>query len=292
MKTIFSIFVIASFPFFIASCDKIEGPYMNENNTVDTAECPVPDFPAFSNPQHKVLLEEFTGHKCPNCPIGASTAHDLLVTYADQLAVVAFHAGYFATPDNNGDFTANYSTTEGEELATYFSVIANPIGLVNRKKFNSAFLINPGDWNTAISNIISQSPQMYLQTISQSKNQDSSFCIHTKINYLENMSGNFNLCVLITEDSIISPQKTNDPNYPSGTISNFSHNHVFRKVLGGLWGKCIATTQVYKDSAYVQSYKLIPQPAWNLTHCEIISFVYNTDTEEIIQVDKTSLLDN
>jgi len=287
------IFLLGTVALLFSACDKIEKPYMTANNNVDTAECPTPTFPSLSNIKRKIMLEEFTGHKCPNCPTGAAIASTLLTTYGSQLAVVAIHAGYFATADASGDFTANFSTPEGEELATNFSVTANPIGMVNRTKYNSSTLINTGDWNTAISNIINQPAKMYLQTISQMKGIDSSFCIFTKVNFLASMQGEYNLCVFITEDSIVAPQATNDvTNYPSGVISDYRHNHVLRKVLGGTWGKNIANGQVYADSSKVQSYKLIPLTDWKLSHCEIVSFVYNTDTQEIVQVDKIPLLGN
>lgn len=287
-KFIFFVFIVSC---LIASCDKIEPPFLSDNNETDTTLCPVPTFPAFSNPQKKVLLEEFTGHKCPNCPSGAATIHTLLEDYPNKLFAVAIHAGFFATADASGDFTANYIIPEGEELATYFNVIFNPIGMVNRKKFNNEFLVNPGDWNTAISNIISESPKMHLQIINEMRPQDSSYCIHTKVNFLENMQGNFNLCVIITEDSVASPQKTNDAvNYPSGVITDYKHQHVFRKSLSSTWGKNIASGNVYADSSYVQTYRLILNPAWHPEHLDVISFVYNTDTEEIIQTEKTSLI--
>ncbi len=289
MKKIFTLFIIVTV--YFTSCDKIEQPFMKENNDVDTTACPVPDFPSFSNPQKKVLLEEFTGHKCPNCPLGGAAAHNLLNTYQNRLAVVAIHAGFYATADNNGHFTANYITAEGEEIANYFSVTLNPIGIVNRKKFNNEFLINLGDWNTAIDNIINEQPEMYIQVISQLSQTDSSYCIHTKVNYLEDLQGNFNLCVFITENDIISPQKTTDvTNYPSGIIEDYEHNHVLRKVLGGTWGKSIATGQVYTDSSFVQSYKLNINSNWNKSNLEIISFVYDVDNEEVIQMERVPLI--
>jgi len=276
----------------ITACDKIEGPYMKPNNNVDTAECPVPTFPSFIT-KRKVILEEYTGHECPNCPTGAATAHTLLTTYGDQLTVVAIHAGYFATAESSGDFTANFTTPEGDELYSNFSITENPVGIINRKKYNNAFIINIGDWNTAISNIINQPAKMYLQTITQLKTPDTSFCIHTKVNFLENMQGEFNLCVFITEDSIVAPQATNDfTNYPSGVIPDYKHNHILRKVLGGTWGKNITDGQVYPDSSLVKSYKLVPTPGWKLSNCSVVSFVYDVDSQEIIQVEKVPLLGN
>ena len=286
------IFFLGILGIFITACDKVEKPYMKANNAADTAECPLPAFPSFIA-KRKVVLEEYTGHKCPNCPTGAETAHTLLTTYGDQLTVVALHAGYFATADASGDFTANFTTPEGEELYTNFNITSNPVGIINRKKFNSSFIVSIGNWNTSISSIITQPASMYLQTITQLKTPDTSFCIHTKVNFLQNMTGEYNLCVFITEDSIVAPQATNDvTNYPSGIIPDYKHNHVLRKVIGGTWGQSIATGQVYADSSKVKSYKLVPSAGWKLSNCAVISFVYDVDSQEIIQVEKVPLLGN
>ena len=42
----------------ITSCDVEEGPFIT-------------DYDIYVNPNKKVLIEDFTGHKCPNCPDAA-----------------------------------------------------------------------------------------------------------------------------------------------------------------------------------------------------------------------------
>lgn len=293
MKQLVFLFIVSISSYLFVSCDKVEPPYLKPNDNADTTACPAPDFPAFSNPQQKVLLEEFTGHKCPNCPAGSATAQALLSTYAGQMYMVGIHAGYFATPDNQGSFTANYIVPEGEEIASGYSVIFNPIGMVNRKPYNSALLVNPGDWDAAVQALLNQQPAAHIQIISEtSATNASEFCIHSKVTFLQNIQGNYNLCVYVIEDSLMSPQKTNDAaNYPTGVINDYKHNHVLRKVLGGTWGKNIASGSVATDSAQVHTFKLAPSLEWNLSRCEVISFVYNTDTDEIIQVAKAHLVE-
>ena len=39
----------------IISCDIEEGPY-------------IADYDSYVNPEKKVLIEDYTGHLCPNCP--------------------------------------------------------------------------------------------------------------------------------------------------------------------------------------------------------------------------------
>jgi len=48
----------------ITSCDIVEGPYLTDEtiNPIDTTT---------NTYVKKVLVEDFTGHKCPNCPDAA-----------------------------------------------------------------------------------------------------------------------------------------------------------------------------------------------------------------------------
>jgi thiol-disulfide isomerase/thioredoxin len=65
------------------SCDKIEPPY--RQGGVVTAE-------------RKVLLEDYTGSRCVNCPSAARIAHDLKQVYGENLIVLGIHTGFFAFP--------------------------------------------------------------------------------------------------------------------------------------------------------------------------------------------------
>ena len=112
MKKIFKIlFFVAVASYIISSCDKVTPPFIDKNGGGDTAQI-----------VKKILLEEFTGHKCVYCPTASKTAHDLKEIYGKQLVSVAMHAGTLAEPDGSGDFTANYTTTTGDDLYAHYLI--------------------------------------------------------------------------------------------------------------------------------------------------------------------------
>ena len=69
----------------ITSCDIIEEPFLvpvaGSNDTIPVVE-----------KVRKVLLEDFTGQKCPNCPEAAEIAHNLKTIYGEQLILLTVHA--------------------------------------------------------------------------------------------------------------------------------------------------------------------------------------------------------
>src|SRR5512133_2768801 len=95
-----SIIFLAGFValFWMVSCDKLDEPYAVKKTGSDTITGPV----------RKVLLEDYTGHKCVNCPKAAMDARVMEEALGGRLILMAVHAGYFAEPASTGEFTADY----------------------------------------------------------------------------------------------------------------------------------------------------------------------------------------
>ncbi len=45
-----------------------------------------------------VLIEEFTGKGCTNCPKGSRELENLLTQFPNNLVAISLHAGFFANP--------------------------------------------------------------------------------------------------------------------------------------------------------------------------------------------------
>jgi len=281
MKIRKSFFLILLFAgFLLQSCDKLEEPYATlKENGEDTTTVNV----------RKVLLEDYTGHLCVNCPSATENAHVLEQAYGGKLILIAVHAGNLAVP-SDPPFTADYTSTAGEEWYNTFGIYANPLGLVNRKAFKGNRIIGADLWASAVDSLIHKDPDALI-TIENSFNATSSTlttAISTKFKTL--LAGSFTLNVCITEDSLISAQKNNDTLVgPIPVIHNYVFMDVLRGTINGNWGEVLTsgidTTKVYKKT-YIFSFS----PSWIAKNCSVVSFVYNSDTKEIIQTEKTKVL--
>ena len=104
--------------FNITSCDIVEGPYMIENGTnpVDTTS---------NNFVKKVLIEDYTGHTCPNCPDAARQLEAIQDFYGDQVIGMAIHIGKaFAMPypsSQSPKFQYEFRTKWGEEYDNFLN---------------------------------------------------------------------------------------------------------------------------------------------------------------------------
>jgi hypothetical protein len=75
---------------FISGCDEITGL---KRQPVVTSP------PPGDSVVKKVLVEDYTGHTCGNCPAAARMLNDTIKPlYGDRLIVLGIHAGYFAEP--------------------------------------------------------------------------------------------------------------------------------------------------------------------------------------------------
>ncbi len=268
-----SVLLICFFTIII-SCDIVEEPYTNAIiQPPDTGEV-----------LQKVLLEEFTGHQCPNCPAGAQIAAQLSELYGDQFIIIAYHAGFFA--NTNASFPINYKTPTGEELKNHFGVISYPSGLVNRKNND---VLGTTEWATIAADYISQEPTLKIQINRDYNTSTRELCVTvtaTAIATLESM----NVCVFLTESGLISPQKTkDDPDYPDGVIPDYEHMHVFRATMNGTWGTNIFAEGAVCDDIETISVNCILNSEWNVSNMDIVCFAYSIETGEVIQVEEVRI---
>ena len=225
-QIIFSIFLGITIVF--KGCDIIEEPYINSNiQPPDTEET-----------VQKVLLEEFTGHQCPNCPAGAQIAKQLQNLYGDRFIIVAYHAGFFARTSTG--FTTDYRTATGSELDIFFGNGSYPSGLVNRE----GEIMGSTQWGTAAAEILSKEPRLSLNFTREFNSTSRNLSVTVTLKSIETLN-ELKVSVFVTESGLISPQKTSgDPDYPDGTIPDYMHNHVFRASLNDTWG-----TNVFEGGA-------------------------------------------
>ena len=262
----------------LSSCDKVNKPY---KVTETVLACDTPAFPALDNVIQKYLLEDYTGHTCTNCPKAHKIIAEDLHYLGDTLVVIAVHAGDNARPEE-GLFSADFRTDVGNAYKDQFKITAYPSGMISRMLFNNNRIVSYSTWKNKLAEIPRKPADIGMQIIAKQNNDE--FCIFVKTNLLSNVSGTLRLCVLMTESNIISPQKNG-----TKTDTNYVHNHVLRTSLAPIWGDNIEISA--KDEFVIKGYSVnFDGTAWKKEDCHIVAFIYNADTEEILQVEEIKLV--
>ncbi len=267
----FSLITICAFQ----SCDKLEEPYTEIQ-------------PAGGDTNMRmVIIEDYTGHKCVNCPGAALIARDLEEIYTGQVMVVAVHATYFATPDQTGEFTADYTTEAGNTWSSYYQIESAPYGLINRRYYsgNHTYL-NPKYWGNAVEDFV-ELPKVAIMSMNNSYD-DASRMLVTKIDtrFLEKITGSVNLTVCILEDSIVSPQKNNDPLVgPVPVIEHYIYMDMLRDNVSSIWGDELSTSADV-NVAVSKTYSFHMNEAWVAEHCSVLAYISDATTNEILHAVK------
>ena len=234
-----------------------------------------------------VLLEEFTGKGCTNCPKGSREIENLLVTYPDNLIAVSIHAGFFADPVQFTLGQYDLRAPQADELLQLLSPIDGyPSGAVNRTRVGNNIQLGSNQWASAITQQLQIAPAVEL-SISKTYNS-STRELNVTVNGIakQPVSGDLRLSVMLTESGIIDAQY--DSEAPGGTVDNYVHNHVLRTMLTPAAGAPIVSS-LSTGQTFSQSYSSTLDPSWNPANMEIIAFISNVQGSSIPVLQATSL---
>ncbi len=299
MKKIICLAILALGVSF-ASCDYVQNPYpvKNANVSYDTASCPT-TFAPLTTHIKKILMEDYTGHTCANCPNAARSIHIIDSTYPGKINVVAIGAGPLAAPTTA--YTTDFRTSVGTLYDNFFgcSNFGLPQGLINRKNYNATTLthLKAYPYQNFVNSISGESSVMDLQISHTYDAATRKVYCSIRDSALTAITGNYRLVALITQDSIIDWQDDMAvPPYP-GPVQFYVHRHMLRDAITptGAWGEPLiggsanaGLTQIrhFVYTIPVQYFapgSTLHPISCNVNQCHIVAFIYNTVTEEVIQ---------
>ncbi|MDI6832346.1 MAG: Omp28 family outer membrane lipoprotein [Bacteroidales bacterium] len=255
-------------------CDKVEPPYTQQNTNTDTT---------INNKVKRVLIEEFTGHLCPNCPEASHIAENLQQLYPGKITIIAIHSGNFANLVSP-NYMTDFRTEEGNILNTSFGVSTYPSGMVDRVQLLGSQLISPNEWGSIVNDRLSEQLIVNISITTQYNELNRNFNCTINTDILSPFDSPLMLVALLTEDSIIDYQKNNNPLYgTTPDIPHYVHNHVLRGSITNIWGDTICTNCITNDS-YVKTYNYTLSNEWNEDNVNIVVYCYDAETQEIKQV--------
>jgi len=277
MKALIKLFYLANIIIFFASCDKVEPPYKQTPNNINN------DTTTYVQ---KVLIEDFTGHRCGNCPRAHEKINELINTFGNKIIALAIHSGFFAEP-LPPNYPTDFRTDEGNEISTAFGITVYPSGMVNRKSYNGNLILSYDAWAEAINVILQNKPKLGIKIQNTFNTSTNTLNTTVEIKILENISSITKLALFVAEDSIIAPQTDYESN-PT-LIPNYVHMHVLRKSINGTWGQEIPINTKNVGDTIKRQFSLNWNNQWVLKNSYVIAYVYDASNNEIIQVESNNL---
>ena len=224
----------------------------------------------FTYTGRKVLIEEFTGVQCVNCPEGSKKIEELVALHGDNLIPISIHAGDFSAPYSESLY--DFNTPEGEILENSYlgPVIGFPIAVVNRKQFDGEndLPIFLRSWAGHIATELLEEPKLDISIDNDFDETTRELTIEVSLNFSETVTEGLGISIMILEDGIVDYQLT-----PNGKQSDYIHKHVLRTMLTDYTGDAISTNQTVSGQRPAFTYTFDVPAEWNAENCSVVAFV-------------------
>ncbi|MBQ6194468.1 MAG: Omp28 family outer membrane lipoprotein [Prevotella sp.] len=223
-----------------------------------------------------VLIEDFTGQACVNCPNATAAIHELQETYGEENVIaVAIHCGPFAHLRSNmgNAFLSDLGTKLGDEYYTHWNIEAQPGVKINR----GAPIYDTNQYAAAVANELKKTSTVHFDAVEFSNN-----AVLVDMSSSDRVEGR--LQVWIVEDSINAkdPQTKYQQFMPDGSRrQDYVHNHVFRASLtNDAYGEPVtleAGNKSYTQVFYLQGNEALDnfEHLWQKQNLSAVVFFWN-----------------
>lgn len=219
-----------------------------------------------------ILIEDFTGQRCINCPTGTEIINGIVDTYGeDNVIAVGIHSGPLGFAGNSK--TVGLMTDTGNEYYTRWdkeNKMGQPWVIFNRKTSPDSHYNN---WAAMVGTIISEKANLSVK-IDNAYDAASRTLTTTVGAFGTNGTVNGKLQVWIVEDGIKALQMMPD----GKSNKEYIHNHVFRAAVNGTWGEDVT---VKEGETTTKQYSYVLPEAWNADNIAVVAFVYDGGVENV-----------
>ena len=225
-----------------------------------------------------VLVEDFTGQRCTNCPTAHVMIEQLQEQYGDAFIPVSIHSGEqsisITSTRNNGLATP---TGEAYDAAAGVAPHGYPSMIVDYD-FSHIYQGTDAVWVNAVRNALEQTTPVELSCTATynpaASDGNPAIDITATASSTSPYTGKLQLWII--EDGIVAPQM--GVNGQSGFDRTYVHNNVFRAAANGEWGQDITLNPDTDPVSVTISYPLTDtwQLTWVPANLKIVAFAYST----------------
>lgn len=272
------------------ACDEI-GPDINlggdnrAEGLIDTSYVITP----VEAPQDKrVLIMDFTGVRCKNCPLGAEQVSNLLDQYPENLVAMGIYSEFLCDP-YPGD--PDLRTEDAENLQGLLEpFLGKPSGAVDMFQFpgtQGVLEAQVNKWANYVQQRVSLTPPVNVTVENDFNATSRELIITVTLHYTTDVTTDNRLAVAILESGIIAGQL-----HPDNSVdSNFVHKHVLRKTLTPTNGETL-TMEKIPGRVVVKQFSYNIPVEWDAEDLEVVAYVHRFGgTYEVLQADEAKVVE-
>jgi len=281
------IFAVLTLIFVFSACEKVDDPIRTETTKTwipwggDTTS-------GVYSEDKKVLLQDFTGHTCVNCPEAAIWAHEYSNDVDHKLIIMSVHAGWFSGPSApplNDDFRCEI----GNDLFTFFNPQSFPAGVIDMVDNGVSSVYSPSQWEGVINQQLEKPFNTGIMVDANVNTDNSKLSCAIKIKAFEDPIGKYKFVACVVGDTIAAQSNSNEEIGPAPLWEDYPHHNVLITSMNGTWGQFVEEATgnlMVKDEEYPINFLYDLDPNWVERKLSIIVYVYDEETKEVIQVEE------
>lgn len=210
-----------------------------------------------------VLIEDFTGQRCVNCPNAADEIHKLQQEYGEDVVIaVGIHGGPLSVENNPERNIVGLATETGDNYNSYWNIEQWPMGMVNR-----GGVCPYTDWKARVREELAKEAPVSLGVDFRFDDSGKDLIARVVVEgTVGHVDGKMQLWVV--ENNITAIQLMPDGN----ANTDYVHQHVFRTAVNGEWGEDISLNE---GESLKKDYSFSPADLWNSDNLALVVFVYN-----------------
>lgn len=198
----------------------------------------------------KILIEEFTGVKCQNCPTGHTEVKNLIAANPDKIIAISLHSNFLGTKYSFSQF--DLLNEEAEKLYKEYGASSKPAAMIDRVKYNNLQVLSRTEWSAALTPLKTKTTPVNIHIKNTYSESKRSVRVRATIHFTENMADDLKYTVFVVENNITTAQLQ-----PDGTIDTFyKHAHVLRKTLTDFNGNTLAAP-IVKSKTFIKEFDYI-----------------------------------
>ncbi|MCE2961754.1 MAG: Omp28-related outer membrane protein [Chitinophagales bacterium] len=286
---LFAVLITSLFIWAIQSCKEVlpaRVAIVSVDSTYTIASLP----PAQSR---VVLLEEYTGASCVNCPDGHRIVKEILTQFGSRVAAVGLHpkGNVLAKPVEEGNPDLDFTTEEARLLANTFLVSSLPSGTIDRKQFDGSIVQGRFELKQRVESVINSDVKVNVKSRVYFDNKAGKSVLEIECTMLEDIAEDLNFSIMLIENKLDAPQKSG-----SIVLDPYEHEHVLRKMLTNALGNSLKKAtedgggykkgRVFLKRIELEDFSLTKYKAENLY---LVSFISNASTNEVMQTSQTKV---
>lgn len=262
----------------ISSCEEI-GPDINlgrnQNSVSDTTYV---ESPAATPESKIVLIEEFTGVRCPNCPQGHDIIANIKSANPNKVVSVSLH------PINSLGAPYSFSVQDfrspkAQSLFDYLGQIGlEPAAGIDRKIFGgeSKILLDKNKWTNYVNQELTATTPVNIMLDKSYDSTNRELTIVVELHYTSAVTEQNKVTVMLLESDIVTAQL-------DGTEIDTFYNHkdIMRDVISDTQGDLLTAT-LEQGRVIRKVYKKVLDALWKPENMFVLAYVHEFQNSKVV----------